>query len=186
MTRMRSARNLHALGRMPGHAGVPTGPINGIWVLDTESFAGHGVDGLAERAKLEAKYGKLPVTLQVRTASGGMHEYWRWPSDGNVINIIRTSTSKLAPGIDVMGLNYMVVAPPTVDPKWPDPYSCLNEAPIIEAPDWLVKLAVEAAGRGDDSDGSARASGKDEPIPDFLADIHADFVATLMALIPEQ
>jgi hypothetical protein len=79
-----------------------------------------------------------------------LHEYWRWPSDGNVINIIKTSHSKLAAGIDVIALNYMVIAPPTVNPKWPDPYSWLNDMPIIEAPDWYVKLAVEAAANGAD------------------------------------
>ena len=79
--------------------GVPTGPENGIWVLDVDTVAGHDVDGDAELNRLTAVYGALPPTRQARSPSGSIHYYWQWPEDTH----IRTSTSKIGPGIDVKG-----------------------------------------------------------------------------------
>ena len=117
--------------------GIPTGPVNDMWVLDTDTLRGHGVDGLASRAELEARYGPLPETLKARTASGGLHEYWRWPRDGT---IIRTTTGKLAPGMDVIALNHMVIGPPTHRPGYGH-YTWENNVPIIKPPEWLVAQA---------------------------------------------
>jgi AAA domain/Bifunctional DNA primase/polymerase, N-terminal/Primase C terminal 2 (PriCT-2) len=117
--------------------GIPTGPVNDIWVLDTDTLRGHGVDGLASRAELERKYGPLPETLTARTASGGLHEYWRWPKDGT---IIRTTTGKLAPGMDVIALNHMVIGPPTHRPGYGD-YKWINDVHIATPPEWLVAQA---------------------------------------------
>src|SRR5215831_18807729 len=65
--------------------GIPTGPVNNIWVLDVDTVKGHGVDGVAALQQLEAIHGALPPTLQVISPSGSQHYYWQWPDDGTVI-----------------------------------------------------------------------------------------------------
>ena len=145
--------------------GIPTGPVNDIWVLDTESLAGHGVDGLTARERLQAEHGPLPETLQAETATGGLHEYWRWPRDGT---IIRTATSTLAAGMDVLGLNSMVIAPPTIRPG-KGVYRWANDKPIIEAPDWLVKLAVQASARSGGDDVGDRGTDDEVTEPEIVA-----------------
>jgi DNA-binding MarR family transcriptional regulator len=162
--------------------GIATGAVSGIWVVDYESLLGHGVDGLGERAKLEAEYGSLPATLSAATATAGRHDYWRWPSDVD----IQTSKSILRPGVDILSTGNMVVAPPTTrfkDGEVVGAYRWLNAGtPIVEAPAWLVKLAVEAGAQSKPQrEGGAK---RDEPVPDFLADLHAEMVANLMSLIP--
>jgi DNA-binding MarR family transcriptional regulator len=159
--------------------GIATGPVSGIWVCDYESVLGHGVDGIGERSKLENEYGKLPETLSAATATAGRHDYWRLPN-GLVIN---TSKGILRPGIDVLSDGNMVVAPPTIR-HGRGVYRWLNAGTsIVEAPEWLVKLAIEAGARNGKYD-RAEGTKSDDAIPDFLADTHADFVGKLMSLIP--
>jgi hypothetical protein len=81
--------------------GIPTGPVNNIWVTEADTPKGHNVDGIASRQQLEATYGPLPETFQVISPTGSVHDYWQWPGNGTVI---RNSTSKIAPGIDVRGV----------------------------------------------------------------------------------
>src|SRR5258705_13836077 len=62
--------------------GVPTGAVNGIFVIEADTVAGHGVDGLAALRKLERKYGKLRKTLEAESPSGSVHRYYRYPDNG--------------------------------------------------------------------------------------------------------
>lgn len=55
--------------------GIPTGEATGFFVLDIDTDAGHGVDGIASLAQLEATYGHLPQTLMVESPSGSLHYY---------------------------------------------------------------------------------------------------------------
>ena len=51
--------------------GIPTGDVTGIFVLDIDE---HGdVSGNRTLAGLEQRYGKLPVTWEASTPSGGRH-----------------------------------------------------------------------------------------------------------------
>jgi hypothetical protein len=62
---------------------IPTGPVNRIWVLETDTAKGHpnleklGTDGAAELAKLTAIHGTLPETLSAVSPSGSIHHYYR-------------------------------------------------------------------------------------------------------------
>lgn len=119
--------------------GIPTGVVNGIVVIETDTIEGHGVDGAAAIAQLEAKHGALPDTLQAISPSGSVHRYFRHP--GTSIKI-RNSASEVGAGIDVRGDGGMVVAPPSVNPDGRR-YRWLNRNPIAALPAWLVELTRE-------------------------------------------
>ncbi len=112
--------------------GGTCGPDSAVWVLD--------VDGEAGRASLDellAQYGELPDTLTSRTGKG-VHHYFRWSQNAS----IRNTVSKMAVGIDVRGSGGYVVVPPSVHSsgrvyEWVDPTT-----QIVEAPEWLVRLAA--------------------------------------------
>jgi hypothetical protein len=105
----------------------------------------HGVDGLAARKQLEAKYGPLPKTLQAETATGGLHDYFQAPESV----IIRGSVGKLAAGVDVLA-NTMVVAPPTIRPgKGQYHYHNDKLAPAKLPPRWVAAILEAEAGGGD-------------------------------------
>lgn len=109
----------------PG-VGIVTGPVSSILVLD--------VDGPEGEAELK-KYGH-PVTPMVRTASGGLHLYFRHP-DVEVRTGIR-----VAAGLDVKASGGYVVAPPSIGPngnayKW---IVSLEDAEPADPPEWLMEL----------------------------------------------
>jgi hypothetical protein len=116
--------------------GIPTGAVNGIIVVETDTVAGHGIDGSNSLAQLETKHGALPDTLQAISPSGSVHRYFKHPGAG--IKII-SSASELGAGIDVRGDGGMVIAPPTVRPGVGD-YRWINHIPIAEPPAWLIEL----------------------------------------------
>jgi putative DNA primase/helicase len=114
--------------------GIPTGAVNGIVVVDADTIAGHGVDGIAALDQLQDRHGRLPDTLQALTASGSLHNYLKHPGAGIKI---KCSNSELGPGIDVKGDGGMVIAPPTAGRRW------LNSNPIAAPPAWLVELTKD-------------------------------------------
>ena len=59
--------------------GIPTGAVNRIVVIEIDTVEGHGVDGAASLAKLEAEHGSLPDTLTACSPSGSLHRYFRHP-----------------------------------------------------------------------------------------------------------
>lgn len=109
--------------------GIVTGRVSGIFVLDIDPRNG-GDEGLAE---LIAKYGELPQTYTVRTGQGGRHFYFNMP-DFEVSNKKR----EIPDGIDVKGDGGQVVAPPSCS-IFGD-YWVEVDAPIVDAPDWLLEL----------------------------------------------
>jgi hypothetical protein len=119
--------------------GIPTGAINGIFVLDVDTIEGHGVDGIASMRELEARHGQLPETLTVVSPSGSRHYYFQHPGTK-----VKNSTSELGPGIDVRGDGGMVIAPPSRG-KHGGEYKWLDEgASPVAAPEWLVQRVTEA------------------------------------------
>jgi len=126
-------------------AGFVTGEINGLFVVETDTAA-HGKDGDAELKKLiAANGGEWFSTLTARSPSGSNHYYFTWPEGDNIV--IHNSDNKLAPGVDIRGDGGMVVAPPSINPKygldaryqWISPQG----QGIVNAPDWLVQLIAE-------------------------------------------
>lgn len=71
----------------------------------------------------------LPPTLTVATARGGRHLYFSGPDIAN-------SASKLAPGIDVRGVNGYVVGPGSVTEN--GTYAVVEAQPIAAAPQALI------------------------------------------------
>src|SRR5215213_9238525 len=106
--------------------GIVTGPLSGVLVLD--------VDGPEGEAELQA-HGHT-VTPMVRTASGGLHLYFRHPEQH-----VRTGI-RVAPGLDVKASGGYVVAPPSVGSNG-CPYEWLvspGEAELADPPPWLLQL----------------------------------------------
>jgi hypothetical protein len=118
-----------------GGVGIPTGKVNGIFVVEADTVEGHGVDGLAALKMLEARHGPLPETLMAESPSGSIHRYFNWPGEE-----IKNSAGKLARGVDVKGDGGMVLAPPTRTEK--GVYRWLNHLPIADAPPWAIERAL--------------------------------------------
>lgn len=60
--------------------GLPTGAVNKIIVVETDTVTGHGVDGDAALRAIEAKYGPLPITLEAISPSGSIHKIFPSPT----------------------------------------------------------------------------------------------------------
>jgi hypothetical protein len=116
--------------------GVPTGAVNGIFVIEADTIAGHGVDGLAALRKLELEHGELRKTLMAESPSGSEHRYYRHPGAG-----MQIKSAALVHGIDIKGDGGMVVAPPSR--RSDGVYRWRNSLPIAKAPAWLLDMVVE-------------------------------------------
>jgi hypothetical protein len=147
------------------NVGIPTGKENTIWVLEIDTVEGHNVDGIASLRQLVAKHGALPQTLMARSPSGSLHHYFNWPAD----RVISNSASKIAPGIDVRGEGGMVLAPPSLKP-FVGVYSWICNAEIVDAPDWLLALAVAA---GNSTGTSEPNADLEAPLPKTEAAVNA-------------
>jgi len=84
--------------------GIVTGKLSNLTVMDIDQK--NGVDGWASLAQLEAIFGKLPPTIQVKTPHG-MHLYFSY------IEGSRNSVGVIGDGIDIRSEGGFVVAPPT-------------------------------------------------------------------------
>ena len=86
------------------NAGIPTGKINGFWVLDIDK-KNNGYESLA---KLENELGPIinQCTYPVDTGGGGLHAYFALRDDEVI-----SSTTNLLPGIDIRGEGAQVVSP---------------------------------------------------------------------------
>jgi len=111
--------------------GVTTGPESGLFVVDIDTAAAHGADGIADLERWIAEYGPLPDTIEAKTPTGGRHIYFKWPESATVAN----SSKRLAAGIDVRGTGGMVMAPPSRKPGG-GAYSWLNP------PGWWCQQSV--------------------------------------------
>lgn len=101
------AHRLHSWWQhWPGaNLAIRTGPP-GPLVVDIDA----GKGGVASWAALLKEHGlELHDTYQVRTGSGGLHLYYRWPASLQMGN----SVGRLAPGIDIRAIGGYVIAPPS-------------------------------------------------------------------------
>ena len=133
-------------GKADSNIGIATGPASGFWVLDLD-----GEEGRRSFFR-EVCTGKLPETLQVHTPRGGLHLFFCW----NGVEI-KNRTKINGKPIDVRGDGGYVVVPPSVHPDNALRYifadgeseadgvgrldvvsGYLDDAPIAEAPVWLV------------------------------------------------
>ena len=138
--------------------GLPTGNFNGLtkkgfFVIDCDTIAGHGVDGIAGLAALEAKHGKLPPTSMAISPTGSVHYYFKSPAGIK----IKGSESEIARGVDVCGDGQMVIVPPSIarvakGSKVFGQYSWLNKLPMADAPKWLIDLCKKRKSKERDDD----------------------------------
>ena len=115
--------------------GVPTGAVNGIFVVEADTLAGHNVDGarVPEPRWKPSSAARYRETLMVVS-----------PHPGRCIATTRTpgrqkdqACTTIAPGVDVKGDGGMVIAPPSMRPG-KGAYRWLNALPIAAAPPWLI------------------------------------------------
>ena len=112
--------------------GLPTGKRNGLLVIDIDNKEGQ--KGYESLKQLEALHGSLPGTYTV-TTPGGLHIYFRYPLDAG----ITIGAGALGPNLDHRGEGGYVIAEGSVlsdDVQ----YAGCNDAPIAEAPAWLIDL----------------------------------------------
>jgi hypothetical protein len=124
--------------QFPGaNVGLLCGPSSGVFVLDIDV---KGDDGEATLKALERRHGKLPLTREHSTPSGGRHLFFICSASTNVGNRV-----KFAPGLDTRaGDNGYVVMPPShteaSDDTVKGDYRLLKKRPIAIAPKWLLDL----------------------------------------------
>lgn len=113
--------------------GVPTGAPSGFWVLDLDLKPGVA-DGHQWLEAMESANGPLPETRRAKTANGGTHIFFRH------VNGVR-NRGGLGSGVDVRGEGGYVVMPGSVMSDGRH-YKWISEAPIADAPDWLLELVL--------------------------------------------
>ena len=123
--------------------GVPTGRINNIIDIETDTAAGHGnlkTDGAASLAKLETELGPLPETAMFESPSGSVHRLFNYPK--HLADIwINPVASKLAPGCDVCADGDMMIAPPSA--RADGVYRWCNDLPMADLPEAWIKRLIE-------------------------------------------
>jgi hypothetical protein len=120
--------------------GIPTGAVNGIVVIETDTKAGgHAHDGEPSLKALEAKHGRLPETRQGISPTGSIHRLFKHPGAGIKI---KSTASEIGTGIDVRGDGGMVIAPPSINTDGRQ-YRFLNSLALAPMPAWLVELTRE-------------------------------------------
>lgn len=116
--------------------GIATGERSGIWVLDVDPKNG----GFETLAALEQKHAPLPKTISVKTGSGGLHFYFKYPGPE-----YRNTAGALGPGLDTRGDGGYVVGPGSLHKngkryRWqvgPD------TGTLAEAPEWLLTIVKQ-------------------------------------------
>jgi hypothetical protein len=116
--------------------GIATGKESAVFVIETDTVDGHGVDGLASLKQLEDEHGKLPDTLMAESPSGSIHRYFKFPDD---VEKIKSTNSQFAKGVDVKATGGMVLAPPSVRPGR-GCYSWINNLEPAVPPQWVIQL----------------------------------------------
>ena len=139
----------HRKWRLLCGVGVPTGWVNRIFVVEADTMAGHDVDGVGNLAALEVKHGKLPDTLMAESPSGSVHRYFNHPGRGIKIGDNQgrgDCPRRRRPGGQRHG-DCAAVRAPRETMRVPGVYKWLNNLPIADAPQWLLDLVIEKAGR---------------------------------------
>jgi len=111
----------------PCNVAVKIGMESCVWVLDVD-----GPAGMTNLKRLQITYGKLPTTYTVQTPSGGMHYYFKFDPQ------VKRTISFIAKHIDTIVNGYCLIPPSIINGKQ---YKVVTDAPIVSAPDWLIRLA---------------------------------------------
>lgn len=104
--------------------------------VDTIEHGQGGKDGPASLERLEAENERLPSTFTVRTASGGLHLYFRDRSgSGDTFTKGADKFGPDYPGLDLQTKNAYLVGPFSTTPS--GQYQIMSAADIADLPDWL-------------------------------------------------
>lgn len=110
--------------------GLATGAVSGLWVLDID-----GPEGEASFAELVQEHdGELAETLMASTGKGH-HLYWRLPA-----GVDQGRRIGVRPGLDVIGSQGYLVAPPSIHPSGRLYVWCDADHELEVAPEWLLTL----------------------------------------------
>ncbi len=144
--------------KIPAGCNAAVGAGGGLIVLDLD--VKNGKDGIKALAALVALHGDMPATFTVETFTGGRHLYFCDPLGRD----FGQGTDRLGPGIDVKAdpHGYVVAAGSVIDGRR---YEIINDAPIAEAPEWLIDLLSRSAPR---SRGTVDQTPISTPGPDHL------------------
>jgi hypothetical protein len=109
--------------------GMPTGPASGLVVLDIDikDDRTNGFDSVADLGH------RLPDTPMVHTASGGLHVYFKNPTDRE----LRCSAGLIGPGLDVRGAGGYVIIPSEGSGYSWDPLLNFDTVEPVASPAWL-------------------------------------------------
>lgn len=125
-----------------GHnVGVRTDRTSQCWVLDVDTDVHTGAHS-DEWLTLLEKHGPIPPTYTVRTPSGGLHYYFRFPEG---IDVSNDQGKIVAPGVDIRGIGGYVVAPgmrATYDKHgvhFDGTYDVIDDSAIAAPPEWIVE-----------------------------------------------
>ncbi|MFY9530826.1 MAG: bifunctional DNA primase/polymerase [Candidatus Acidiferrales bacterium] len=129
--------------------GLRTG--NDVLVVDVDPRH----EGDNTLAALEQNHGAFPVTLEARTGGGGRHLFFALRNG----QVVRNSTGKLGPGVDVRGAGGYVMLPPSHHLSG-NQYQWVNEADLAPLPEWLAAKLAEPEPR------AASANDSQEKIPE--------------------
>jgi hypothetical protein len=113
------------------NAGVFTGRYRvseALLVIDVD--VKKGKDGERALALFQMMHDDLPATYEVRTPTGGRHLYFRTSAK------VASGVDVLGEGLDIRSQGGYVVAPGSSTPE--GEYTVAQDAPIAEAPDWLI------------------------------------------------
>jgi hypothetical protein len=130
--------------------GIPMGP-NGLWCLEADTIAGHGVDGVGNLAPIIAECPELVNTLRAISPTGSPHYYLRQPQDGPPI---KTSVGEIAPGVDVVGAGGQMIAPPSRTHVGAYVWLSDIDNPILDPSPRLIEIVTAASARRSGGNGA--------------------------------
>lgn len=119
--------------------GVRTDRTSGVWVLDVDVDVHTLLPSEAWRTLLEQN--GLPPTYTVKTPSGGIHYYFRFP-DG--VDVRNDQGKVIAEGVDIRGIGGYVVAEGMFAEydkhgvHFAGTYDVIDDSPIAATPDWIA------------------------------------------------
>lgn len=116
------------------NVGLATGNASGFFVIDIDPR--HG--GKESFQQLIKQHGVFPRTLASNTGGGGYHLFFKEPT------VKISNRANILPGIDVRGDGGYIVAPPSIHQSG-RLYTWAKDAPIEEAPEWILELSVKPA-----------------------------------------
>lgn len=116
--------------------GVATGEESGIMVIDIDNKPG-GANGFEWLSEMEDLHGPLPETLRVKTPmNGGLHIYFRYVEGAR-------NRGNMGAGTDARGEGGYVIGAGSTFPDGTSYEAIDPEAPIADAPQWLIDLLVK-------------------------------------------